>query len=55
MKTLPLKATTPAEKLLINYKNCITLLQYTTAEQPRKELQQTIKELESRLLEALER
>lgn len=53
MKTLPLKATTPAEKLLIKYKNCISIMQYTTGKE-YLELTETMQQLENELLTALE-
>lgn len=53
MKTLPLKATTPAEKLLIRYSNCVAIMQYTTGEE-WIELDKTRKQLEHELLTALE-
>lgn len=53
MKTLPLKATTPAEKLLIKYKNCISIMQYTTGKE-YLELSETMLQLEHELLTALE-
>lgn len=53
MKTLPLKATTPAEKLLIKYANCITIMQYTTGEE-YKRLNELRKQLENELLTILE-
>ena len=54
MKTLPLKATTPAEKLLIRYTNCIALICIATTEKDRNELSETKQQLENELLTALE-
>ena len=48
-----LKATTPAEKLLTKYTNCITLMQYTTGKE-YLDFDELRKQLEHELLTALE-
>jgi len=53
MKSLPIKATTPAEKLLIRYANCLTIMQYTTGEE-YKQFVELRKQIESEILEILE-